>query len=199
MSEEVSQTELLETHAQSVGAELRVALPARIIKYNGDGTAQVEVMINQISQDNKAVAIPVLSDVPVQMWAYGAFSITAEPQAGDEGLVHFADRCIDGWWHSGNKSVPLDVRMHDLSDAFFSLGYRSQPKALKIVSNTMHIGSDSSYVRLNNDGTIEIKGKTTFLDEVTAPDFTTTGGISLAKHKHGGVQSGGSDTGESKA
>ena len=198
MSEEVSQTELLESHAESVSADIRVALPARIIKYNGDGTAQVEVMINQISQDDKPVSIPILSDVPVQMWAYGAFSITAEPQAGDEGLVHFADRCIDGWWHSGNKSVPLDIRMHDLSDAFFSLGYRSQPKALKIVSNTMHIGSDSSYVRLNNDGTIEIKGKTTFLDEVTAPNFTTKNGIKLDGHKHGGVQGGNDDTGGSK-
>lgn len=198
MSEEVSQTEVLETHAQSIGAEIRVALPARIIKYNGDGTAQVEVMINQVSQSNEAVVIPVLSDVPVQMWAYGGFSITAEPQAGDEGLVHFADRCIDGWWHSGGKSVPLDTRMHDLSDAFFSLGYRSQPNALKIVSNTMHVGSDASYIRLNNDGTIEIKGKTKFLDEVTAPNFTTDSGIALDGYKHGGVESGNSDTGTSK-
>lgn len=198
MSDEVSQTELLESHAEAIGADIRVAIPGRIIKYNGDGTAQVEVLINQITQDDKPVEIPVLSDVPVQMWAYGGFSITAEPQAGDEGLVHFADRCIDGWWQSGSKTVPMDSRMHDLSDAFFSLGYRSQPKALKIVSGAMHVGSDASYIRLKDDGTIEIKGATKFLDKVTAPNFTTDSGIALDGHKHGNVQSGSSDTGASK-
>jgi hypothetical protein len=198
MSDEVSQTELLESHSRSIQADLRVSLPARIIKYNGDGTAQVEVLINQVNQNNEAVSIPVLSDVPVQMWSYGIFSITAEPQKGDEGLVHFADRCIDGWWHSGEKSVPLDDRMHDLSDAFFSLGYRSQPKALKITTGAMNIGSESAYVRIKDDGTIEIKGATTFLNEVTAPNFTTTSGIKLDGHKHGGVQNGNGDTGASK-
>lgn len=198
MSDEVSQTELLESHAESIGADMRVSLPARIVKYNGDGTAQVEVLINQVTQDGKPVEIPVLSDVPVQMWAYGSFSITAEPQSGDEGLVHFADRCIDGWWQSGGKSVPMDSRMHDLSDAFFSLGYRSQPKALKIVSNTMHVGSDASYIRLKDDGTIEIKGTTTFLNEVTAPDFKTTSGISLNDHTHGNVQNGSGTTGKAQ-
>lgn len=198
MSDEVSQTELLQSHADSISADIRVCLPARIVKYNGDGTAQVEVLINQVNQNNEQVAIPLLSDVPIQMWAYGSFSITAEPKQGDEGLVHFSDRCIDGWWASGNKSIPLDNRMHDLSDAFFSLGYRSQPKALKIVSNAMHVGSDASYIRLNENGTIEIKGKTTFLDEVTAPDFTTTKGVSLNGHKHGDVQNGNGDTGDAK-
>lgn len=198
MSEEVSLTELLDSHSDNIMASMRVCLPARIVKYNGDSTAQVEVLINQVDQNNEQVAIPVLSDVPVQMWAYGSFSITAEPKQGDEGIVHFSDRCIDGWWASGNKSIPLDNRMHDLSDAFFSLGYRSQPKAMKIVSNTMHVGSDASYVRLNENGTIEIKGKTTFLDEVIAPDFTTTKGISLNDHKHGGVQNGNGDTGSAK-
>ena len=196
MSEEVSQTELLESHAESIRASMRVGLPARVKKYNGDGTVQVELMINQIGQNNQQFVIPLLSDVPIQMLSYGPFSIVAEPQDGDEGLVHFADRCIDGWWESGNKSIPLDSRMHDLSDAFFAPGYKSKPKALSIVQGAMNIGNESTYVRIKDDGTIEIKGATTFTDEVTAPNFKTTAGLSLNDHTHGNVQNGSGSTGK---
>lgn len=41
------------------------------------------------------------------------------------GLVIFANRCIDGWYESGNKSEPLNNRMHDLSDGFFIVGANS--------------------------------------------------------------------------
>lgn len=196
MSEEVSQTELLESHAEAIKASMRVGLPARVKKYNGDGTVQVELMINQIGQNNEQVVIPLLSDVPIQMLSYGTFSIVAEPQDGDEGLVHFADRCIDGWWESGNKSIPLDSRMHDLSDAFFAPGYKSKPKALSIVQGAMNIGTSSTYVRIKDDGTIEIKGPTTFTDEVTAPNFKTPAGLSLNDHTHGNVQNGNGSTGK---
>lgn len=178
-------TALLETHGSSISATINVALPARIVSFDSTAqTAKVEVLISNISLDDTEIPVPVLSDVPVQMLSYGGFCITAEPKSGDEGLLQFADKCIDGWWASGKRSIPLDYRSHDFSDAFFSIGYKSKPNALKIVKDTLHVGSDSCYLRIKENGEIEVKGKTKFLDEVTAPDFKTESGISLANHKH---------------
>lgn len=172
-------------------------MPAKVVSFNPDEqTVTIELMIQQMAHDGSMLELPPLVDVPVQMLSYGSFFISAEPKEGDEGLAHFAERCIDAWWESSKKSVPMDIRFHDFSDAFFAPGYKSKPNALMIVPNTLHMGTTSTYIRISKSGTIEIKGPTTFLDPVTAPDFTTTSGISLKNHKTSGVQPGNGTSGE---
>lgn len=196
---DISQTELLESNNDSLQMKIHTALPARVVSFNADEqTVIIEVMIQQMDYNGNSFNLPPLVDVPVQMFSYGPFSITATPTKGDEGLAHFSERCIDGWWESSKKSVPLDVRFHDLSDAFFAGGYKSKPNALTIVPNALNVGSSGAYVRIYEDGRIEIKGETKFLDKVTAPDFTTDSGISLDSHIHGNVQNGDGTTGNPK-
>lgn len=193
---DISTTELLETQATSTQMQIHTALPARVVSFNAsEQTVSIELMIEQINHNGEQLALPPLVDVPVKMFAYGAFMITAEPQAGDEGLATFSERCIDGWWLSSRKSVPLDIRFHDLSDAFFDGGYRSKPKALTIVPNCLNIAGASNYVRLLSDGTIEIKGNTTILGSLTVTGDVVGAGKSLSTHTHGGVQTGGGSTG----
>lgn len=188
---DISQTELLESNNDSLQKKMHVALPARVVSFNPlEQTVTIELMITQMSHDGSMLDLPPLVDCPVAMLSYGSFSITAEPKNGDEGLAHFAERCIDGWWESGRKSVPLDIRFNDLSDAFFAPFYKSKPNALTIYSGAMNIGSTNSYIRLFENGTIEIKGATKFLNNVTAPDFITDAGISLNNHLTTGVKSG---------
>lgn len=193
---DISTTETLDSSNDSLKKQIYTSLPARVISFNAsEQTVSIELMIEQIDYQGNQLPLPPLVDVPVKMFAWGQFFITAEPQAGDEGLAVFSARCIDGWWESGRKSVPLDIRFHDLSDAFFDGGYRSKPKVLTIVPNCLNIGSESSYIRIGEDGTIEIKGATEFLDVVTAPDFVTTSGISLNNHRTSGVSSGSQTSG----
>lgn len=193
---DISTTELLESQAAAVQMQIHTALPARVVSFNAaDQTVSIELMIEQIDYKGNQLALPPLVDVPVKMFAWGQFMITAEPQQGDEGLATFCERCIDGWWESGRKSVPMDIRFHDLSDAFFDGGYRSKPKALTITPNCLNIAGESNYIRLKSDGTIEISGATTFLDAVTAPDFVTTTGISLNNHRTSGVSTGSGTSG----
>lgn len=188
---DISQTELLSENNASLQKKLHTCLPAKIVAFdNSTQTATIELMIQQMAYDGSMLELPPLIYVPVQMFSYGMFSIVAEPQEGDEGLAMFSERCIDGWWESSQKSVPLDVRFHDLSDAFFTGGYKSKPNALTIIPNAIHIGSAGAYVRIFANGTLEVKGATTFLDVVTAPDFITTSAVSLASHVHVGVKSG---------
>ena len=47
------------------------------------------------------VPLPILPDVPVMFFGGGGMTITAPIKPGDECLVIFADRCIDGWWWLG--------------------------------------------------------------------------------------------------
>lgn len=207
---DISQTELLESNNDSVQMKLHTQLPARVVSFNAnDQTVSIELLITQMDYDGNALSLPPLVDVPVWMLCYGSFNITSTPAIGDEGLAHFAERCIDGWFESGRASVPLDIRFHDLSDAFFMPGYKSKPNALTIIPNAMHIGTASAYIRIFENGTIELNG-TAF--EVNAPttlkqgltvigdstsasgDFIASG-ISLKSHTHNGVQSGSSNTG----
>lgn len=192
---DISTTELLDSHGDSVQMKIHTNLPARIISFNDDQTATVELMIQQIDYNGQPLDIPPLVDVPVKMFSYGEFSITSEPVEGDEGLVSFSERCIDGWWLSSRKSVPLDIRFHDLSDAFFDGGYKSKPNALLIIPNCLNIAGASNYVRLLSDGTIEIKGNTTILGSLTVTGDVVGAGKSLSTHTHGGVQTGSGSTG----
>lgn len=194
---DISTTELLNSSNESLQKKMHVALPAKVVSFNAsEQTVTIELMITQMAHDDSMLDLPPLVDCPVAMLSYGSFSITAAPQKGDEGLAHFAERCIDGWWLSGKKSVPLDVRFNDLSDAFFAPFYKSKPNALTIYAGAMNIGSTNSYIRLFDNGTIEVKGATKFLDPVTAPDFTTDEGISLNEHLTSGVQTGSGTSGK---
>lgn len=140
-------------------ANLYTALPARVINFNGH-TVTCEIMINKIITDGENIVIPPLVDVIAQFPHAGGFCFTVPIKAGDEGLVVFSSRCIDGWYESGNKTEPLDNRMHDLSDGFFIVGANSVPHK---IPNFYHEGASmqtddgSTHIRLTR-GKIFIKG-----------------------------------------
>jgi protein gp138 len=83
------------------------------------------------------VNMPQLLDVPICFPSGGGFLITYPIAAGDEVLVVFASRCIDSWWQNGGFSnIPMEFRMHDLSDGFAIPGPRSQPNVASSISST---------------------------------------------------------------
>lgn len=78
--------------------------------------------------------LPLLLDCPVQFPAGGGCTLTFPVAAGDECLVVFSSRCIDSWWQSGGIQAQAELRMHDLSDGFALLGFRSQPRVIGGIS-----------------------------------------------------------------
>lgn len=198
---EISQTELLENQGDEVSKEINTHLPAKVVSFDAaTQTVSIQIMIDKMDYNDEALPLPPLVDVPVKFIKFGGFTICAEPKAGDEGLAHFSDRCIDGWWESSQNSIPLDIRFHDLSDAFFESGYSSKNNAIKIIPNALHVGADSAFIRIFEDGSIEVKGNMTIDGSVTATGAieskvdVTAQGKSLVSHTHGGVQSGSSST-----
>jgi hypothetical protein len=75
-------------------------------------------------------------DVPVIFPRGGGCTLTFPVKAGDECLLIFADRCIDFWWQNGGVQKPVDLRMHDLSDAFAIVGPQSQAHKISGISTS---------------------------------------------------------------
>ena len=214
----------IENQIKRAQSNIYTALPATVLSFNGH-TVSCQVMITRVIANNQEVSIPPLVDVPAQFPHAGGFCITVPIQAGDEGLVVFSSRCIDGWYTSGTQSKPLDNRINDLSDGFFIVGCNSVPNK---IPNFYHDGASmqtddgSTYIRLT-EGTIYIKGNiehegntdqignynqngsfnqsggnTNSTGTITAQDIKTNRGVDLNTHIHVGVQSGNSTTGAPK-
>lgn len=116
-------------------AEIWTALPGIVEGFDPVAmTVSVQPSVKGQIQDESgkasAVDLPLLVDVPVVFPCGGGFTLTYPIKNGDECLVVFASRCIDGWWQGGGVGGTPDERMHDLSDGIAIVGPRSQPRKL---------------------------------------------------------------------
>lgn len=145
------------------------------------------------------VNLPLLADVPILYPSGGGFTLTFPITVGDEVLVHFSSRCIDSWWQNGGIGVPIEMRMHDLSDGFAFCGPKSQPNVVGgISSNSTQLRTNSGAVFLeitssgvNILGNLKVTGTiTSTVDVIAGPDS-----ISAISHVHSDVANGPSDTG----
>lgn len=192
---EISQTELLSAHSDSIQKQIHTALPARVVSFDSSTqTVQIELLIEQLSVNNEVLSMPPLVDVPVQMFSYGECYIVAAPAAGDEGLAVFSERCIDGWFSSGDKSIPMDIRFHDFSDAFFIGGFKSAPKALPVSSGSLTLANGSTSISINS-GNVVISGNVTISGTINVSGQGVIDGIDISGHTHGNVQNGSGSTG----
>lgn len=116
------------------------------------------------------VDMPLILDVPICFPSTKNFAITLPIAAGDEVLVVFASRCIDAWWQNGGYSnMPMEFRMHDLSDGFAIPGPHSQPNIFPSVSATdlqMRNKAGTVFVSIGVDGKIGFANATTDLKSV---------------------------------
>ena len=208
--------EALKVMTENYVNNIRVAIPAMIVQFDPQKqTASVQPTIKDTLQ-GQSVALPELSDVPVQFPRAGGYSLTFPVKAGDECLLVFSDMCIDGWWQSGGIQNQAEKRRHDLSDACAILGITSVPKALKnVCMEGVQLRNDSGadYIEISEKGivlkskNIRIEGTTMINGSCIGTDGTSTikgnvnitenaviGGISFVGHTHGGVETGGGNT-----
>lgn len=199
-------------------AQLWTAIPAIIQSFNATAqTVTAQPAIQGVTTDKKQnknyVNMPLLVDVPIQFMTAGGYSITCPISVGDECLIVFSSRCIDGWWQSGGVQRPIEARMHDLSDGFALIGVRSQSRTVAGYDTTkLQIRSDdhNTMIEVDKTGKVNISAPTsmtittplaTFTGNVnvsgtlTATTDVVGGGKSLSSHIHSGVTSGLSNTG----
>lgn len=97
-------------------------LPGQIESLNtGDRRANVKPMVQRrYSGVDKPVDLPVVVGVPLVEMRCGRAFLSLPLAKGDPVLMVFSDRALDNWIGSAGAAPvdPLDVRMHDLTDAF---------------------------------------------------------------------------------
>ena len=139
-------------------SDIRCAIPAKIVNVNyNEMTCSCQPLIREKIKGSDgeyvSVDLPVLLDVPILFLGSAKYCITFPLEVGDEGLVIFADMCIDSWWQSGDVQDQFEIRRHDLSDGFFIPAQMSQPRKYTSISqNYLEIKSRT------NDGKVLVDG-----------------------------------------
>lgn len=148
----------LDSTSQEVMLDLRVAMPGRVTGISADPpSVSVQPMVDQLLSDGSHEPYPELPDIPLFTLCGGPYVCTMPVAVGDPCLVIFGDRCIDSWFESGTQDAPADYRMHDLSDAFALVGFRTRVSAIpnySLTSAELRNMSGSQRVTLSPDGSI---------------------------------------------
>lgn len=208
--------EALRSALLSYQAALWTTLPGIVQSFDAEKvTAQVQPAVQGLRRNQNGqleyLTLPVCPDVPVLFPRGGGYTLTFPVKQGDECLLVFACRNIDGWWDQGGVQRPGDRRMHDLSDAFCIVGPMSQKAKIEDIStSTTQLRSDNGALKVElatDDGRITIKAPT--IIRLEAPEVRVTGDlkvegevigkidgddISLTTHVHSGVERGGGNT-----
>lgn len=168
--------------------------------------------------------MPLLINLPIVWPGGGNFQLTFPLASGDEGLIVFAQRCIDSWWQSGGVQSQAELRMHDISDGFFIPAMLSQSKAPSTAASTSTVqlrsADGATYIEVapgnlvnvhasagsTFTGPVAFTGPVTFGSTISGTGGgaisgslamagnVTAGTVSLNSHVHGGVTSGGAST-----
>ncbi|AZE53484.1 Phage protein [Pseudomonas synxantha] len=148
---------VLSSSLQAAQSKVWTALPGIIDSFDpGAMTCTVQPAIQAFVRDEAgkltSTDLPLLLDCPVQFPAGGGCTLTFPVKPGDECLVVFSSRCIDSWWQSGGVQTQAELRMHDLSDGFVLLGFRSQPRvipAISLAATQLRSDDGAAFVEVN--------------------------------------------------
>lgn len=136
------------------------AIPGSVIAFDPPTQlAQIQIGIQRVDIDGKAVTPPPIIDCPV-FFAGDGYVMETQIDPGCEGLIVFSQRCIDGWVNTGGCAVNPLSRFHDMADALFIPGFRPMTKVVSNFSNNgikLRNKAGTQFCHLKNDGSIFIE------------------------------------------
>lgn len=160
------------------------------------GFLSVRPMVFMVDGSNNNYARATINNVPFFRLQAGGNAVILNPKVGDIGLIAYCERDISMVKRNKKQAAPNSRRQFNINDAVYLGG--------------MLNGAPTQYVQFTDNKIIVRATNEIILDapQVTATGkFTASGiiesltdviakAISLFSHKHGGVQTGGSNTGE---
>jgi len=162
-----------------------------------------------------AIPLPEFLNVP-PVFMRGGATYDAHPIAvGDFALLLISERCFDNWYGGSNDVAPNVHRMFDYSDGFALVGVSPFGSAITIPTESIRRAGDSEVTGdYTHEGDYVLTGNVTINGNLTVngngagggvtmqnTSITLTGGditadgVTLKTHTHGGVQTGGGNTG----
>lgn len=179
------------------------AMPGIVKNVSRLGTEQtVDVqpsIMGQVQREDMLwddVVMPLCIHCPA-IFPFGSLGgVTFPVSVGDECLLVFASRCIDGWWEQGGVAKQAEYRMHDLSDGFAVLGVASKPKRMAAYQPgkiELRDATRSSYMSLDPaTGQIDVKtsllrveGPAQFVGNTQFTGTMTANGVNVGStHRH---------------
>lgn len=188
--------ELLLPLRRNILTGMMVGMPGKVMAYDAESQrAQIQCGIQKHTGDGEFITLPVIDDVPVKFAGSARWSFFHELPAGTEGFIHFSQRAIDNWLDRGGPAPPSDSRLFNMTDAFFSPGYRSAVTAIE--------GLPESGIGLTNaDGTVLMHLTDAGIKLVVGGQVLELSEAGLlhngknigSTHIHGGVERGGAIT-----
>ena len=196
-------------------AFIKVCLPAQIISFDrANGVCSAALMVRPVSKAGLYLTLPDLVNIPVVFPEGGGYGLNLPLKPGDCGYIVFNDVDIAKFKETLNLSSCNTGRQHDFCDGVFipaglrqvSISgedagravFQSLNGAIKISLGQSDIkikGDTYLNGNLSVDGDVSVSGNISAQGTITAQIDVIGGGISLKNHTHGGVISGGSNTG----
>jgi len=168
-------------------ADMHIAMPAKIVAYDfALQKAQVQPALYEVYNDEEAVKLPIIHNVPVLQPSSGGASITMPVLEGDAVMLMFSERSLEEWLATGAEGAPDDQRTNDLTDAVAILGLKDFSKQSPALNNEdLLIKYKGSSLTIKPDGVIDIEAQTMNLKadnvdiagDLTVANITASGDI----------------------
>ena len=156
--------------------DVHTCMPGVVIDYNpGTQTATIQPSIKRKYADGVLQSLPQLQNVPVVFPATKTSWVRLPVTAGDEVVLHFAERSIDQWWLSGGEVDPGIPHKFNLTDAIATPGLHAQGNAIKPKGGmtSLEICNGTIFIELLPTGQIKISNG--FVDLISLLNTFVTG------------------------
>ena len=212
-------TKLLKTFGRNLADQFNCHRVGRITAFDSNTLICKVKLLDKFIFNGTEEDYVEFTNMPLLIYATETAGLTLGNVVGAECLVHFNDTDIDNWLETGEAYAPNSLRQHDFADGFVELrpfdhlaaqkiSYDAQGVALYNNGTKVQLKDDGSAVITNGSavitlsgGNISITGDVTISGDLTvnktinATTDVVTNNISLKQHPHGGVTTGGSNTG----
>lgn len=136
--------------------EIRVQLPAKVIKVNSQDNVNIEYYSNGVAS--------TLANVPVKHLKSPTGFFIIKLKVGDKGVVRFFDDDIDLYRESGVISKSSEAKVHDINDNIFEGGFYPDSENYSYPDGDVCMGTNSGALISMTSGNITITGGNVTID-----------------------------------
>lgn len=167
------------------------------------GTVDVQPLVNQMTGNRQPIKHGVVYGLPYLRIMGGQNAIIMDPQPGDIGLACFCSRDISAVKAAKGQANPGSYRTWDWADGLYLYSFLGGVPVnyIQAIGNNINVFStDTINIQAANGinltaPTVAVQGNLTVSGTTTGQGDGVFEGTDVHTHTHGGVQTGGGDTG----